>query len=142
MHWGHKIIAGFIAFVLFIGYMVYRAQSTTFYLVEKDYYKKELHYQDQIDAMQRAAPYLGGLQVVRSGNAVDVQLPPAIGAGASGEVWIYCPDNADLDQHVALATDAAGRQRFEGLTEGKTYTMRISWKHNNLDYFVQKAVSR
>ncbi|MFT4022603.1 MAG: FixH family protein [Flavihumibacter sp.] len=126
-------------FTLFIGYMVYRAQSTTFYLVEKDYYKKELHYQDQIDAMQRTAPYLNNLEITRSGTSVDIQLPAAIGTSAKGEVWIYCPDNADLDQHVALATDAAGRQRFEGLSEGKAYTMRISWKHNNQDYYVQKA---
>lgn len=142
MHWGHRIIAGFVVFAVFIGYMVYRAQSTTFYLVEKDYYNKELHYQDQIDAMQRTAPYLDGVQVTRSGASADLQLPPAIAANARGEVWIYCPDNANFDQHVALSTDAEGKQRFEGLTEGKAYTLRISWKHNNQDYYVQKAAGR
>ena len=142
MHWGHKVIAGFVAFAIFIGYMVYRAQSTTFYLVEKDYYKKELHYQDQINAMQRTAPYLSALQINRSGNSVHLQLPPIVGSNVSGEVWFYCPDNADLDQHFNLQTDAQGRQQFSGLVEGKAYTMRISWKQENLDYYAQKALGR
>lgn len=140
MHWGHKVVAGFIAFACFIGYMVYRAQSTTFYLVEKDYYKKELRYQDQYNAMQRTAPYLHAVSLRREQQSAELRLPAAIGKNVDGEIWLYCPDNDQLDQHLSLHTDENATQSLHTLVGGKAYIVRISWQHEGLDYYVQKSL--
>jgi hypothetical protein len=54
MNWGNKLVVVFIAFALFMGYMVYRALSTKYDLVSKDYYKDELRYQERIDGVKNA----------------------------------------------------------------------------------------
>ncbi|OYZ47929.1 MAG: hypothetical protein B7Y19_07425, partial [Sphingobacteriales bacterium 24-40-4] len=54
MNWGNKLVVVFVAFALFMGYMVYRALSTKYDLVSKDYYKDELRYQERIDGVKNA----------------------------------------------------------------------------------------
>lgn len=54
MNWGWKIALGYIGFVLFILYMVYRAVGVDFELVTPDYYSAELAFQGQIDKQQAA----------------------------------------------------------------------------------------
>ena len=49
MNWGHKLMIVFIAFAAMMSYLAYRAFKTEFELVDKDYYKNELKYQEVID---------------------------------------------------------------------------------------------
>jgi len=53
MNWGNKLFVTFLVFGTGMGYLVYRSVKTNFDLVEKDYYKSELRYQDVIDGTNR-----------------------------------------------------------------------------------------
>ena len=53
--WGNKILIVYVAFGMFILFMVYKAVNTRYDLVSKDYYKEELRYQDRIDRLNNAA---------------------------------------------------------------------------------------
>lgn len=54
MNWGNKLLVTFIVFGAGMGVLVYKSMNTTYELVEKDYYKKELRYQEVIDGSNRA----------------------------------------------------------------------------------------
>ena len=54
LNWGHYIVITFTAFVLLIGFMVYRSFQHNNDLVADDYYAKELQFQDVIDRQKRA----------------------------------------------------------------------------------------
>ena len=49
MNWGNKLLITFLVFGAGISFLVYRSMHTNFELVEKDYYKSELRYQEIID---------------------------------------------------------------------------------------------
>lgn len=49
MNWGNRLVIVFLVFGAGMGYLVYRSMNTDFELVESDYYKQELRYQNVID---------------------------------------------------------------------------------------------
>ena len=53
MNWGNKLLLTFLVFGGLMAYLVYRSLNTNFELVEKDYYKNELKYQQVIDGSKR-----------------------------------------------------------------------------------------
>ena len=60
INWGTGIVLAFVAFISFIMYFVVQMNMedrADHELVTKDYYKKELAYQKEIDAEKNAAEY-------------------------------------------------------------------------------------
>ena len=53
--WPYAIIATFVLFAGFIGYMVQRAFHTDVELVSPDYYKQEIAYQKRMESVARTA---------------------------------------------------------------------------------------
>lgn len=56
MSWGYRITTVFTAFVLFMGFMVWKSCGENIELVNEDYYALEINYQE---AMERADNYQG-----------------------------------------------------------------------------------
>ena len=65
----------FIVFALMMGYLVYRAFGTNFELVEEDYYKDELRYQQVIDGTGRSNMLNTSVQFNQSANGITLQMP-------------------------------------------------------------------
>jgi hypothetical protein len=139
MNWGYKLMFTFFAFGGMMGYLVYRAVTTNFELVEKDYYKNELRYQQVIDGTKRAQ-LLGELELVQRDDKIFLQLPPEMsGKKLDGSVWFYCAYDASKDRKFALQTDTTGSQSFELAGLGQAiYTVKISWDHAGENYYAEK----
>ena len=68
INWGTGIVLAFIAFISFIMYFVIQMNTddrADHELVTTDYYKKELAYQQEIDAEQNAAVLKAQLQITK-----------------------------------------------------------------------------
>jgi hypothetical protein len=63
MNWGNKLILAFVVFAAGMAFMVYQAVNTDFELVEKDYYKQELRYQQVIDGKAEAAKLSAAIEL-------------------------------------------------------------------------------
>ncbi len=139
MNWGYKLMFTFFAFGGMMGYLVYRAVTTNFDLVEKDYYKNELRYQQVIDGTKRAQ-LLGEVELVQREDKISLQLPLEMrDRKLSGSVWLYCAYDASKDRKFALQTDAGGNQSFDFVGIGEAeYTVKISWEHAGENYYVEK----
>lgn len=131
----------FFAFGGMMGYLVYRAVTTNFELVEKDYYKNELRYQQVIDGRQRAEK-LGGLELLQQDDKVLLQLPAEMkGKQLEGSVWFYCAHDASKDRKFALQTDEGGSQSFDLAGTGEAlYTVKISWTYAGENYYLEKRL--
>lgn len=144
MNWGNKLLLVFAAFGGMISYMVYRCMQTPVDLVNKDYYRDELVYQEVIDGSQKANALSGKLKLRQEAGIISLQLPEEMkntGSGLKGTIFFYCPSDATKDRRLLLQTDSVARQEI-GI-EGKAlrpghYTVKVQWENKGIHYFSEQ----
>lgn len=141
MNWGNKLLLTFIVFGIGMFYLVYRSVSTRFEMVEDDYYKKELRYQQVIDGTREARNLAGQVLLTQSEHGIRLQLPEEMkDRNISGEVWFYCAYDEKRDRKFKLQPDPQGTQSFDpGLVQAGIYTVKISWSDEQKNYYTEKS---
>src|SRR5690242_12678740 len=110
--WPYAIIAAFVLFAGYIGYMVQQAMRTNVDLVSTDYYQQELRHQQRMEAEARTAALPAPVQIKHEAAAhlLTVQMPAALVAkSVQGQVRFFRPSAKELDFALPLALDANGR---------------------------------
>lgn len=141
MNWGNKLVVVFIVFGLFIGYLVYRAVTTKYDLVSKEYYKDELRYQDKIDRIKNASK-ISEIKVEQDADAVIIHLPQEQkGYTVTGDVFFYCITDDRNDYHTVLQVDSTNRQIFLKKTLQKgAYDIKINWQLGKELYYSEQKI--
>lgn len=138
LNFGHKILITFILFGGFIFYLVYRTTQVNVDLVTKDYYEKELKYQEVIDASKNASSLGSRMTISQEGNKIVLQLPAEFSQqGIKGSIHFYCAADAAKDREMALATDGGGRQEIgpdQHIPPGP-YRVKVSWTAGSKAYY-------
>ncbi len=140
MNWGNKILLTFLVFGAGMGFLAYRSIKTNYEMVEPDYYKTELAYQQVIDASNRANNLSSPVLLQQTEKGILLQLPEEMkNKTISGTVHFYCAYNQQKDKKMLLLPGADGTQLFskEMLPPGN-YTVKISWKLNEENYYTEK----
>jgi hypothetical protein len=143
MNWGNKLLVTFVAFGAGMGFLVYKAINTNFDLVEKEYYKKELRYQEVIDATNNANKLSEGVKLSQTPEGIAVQMPTEMrDQKISGSVYFYCAYNAGRDHTYDLKLDAKGLQLLDtrNLAPG-SYTAKVTWAAGNRNYYSETPIS-
>ncbi len=78
MNWGKGIFIAFTAFIIFILYMVFTLMSKKTDLESEDYYKKEIAFQDEIDASKNYNLLDQKVEVIQDEQLVLIQLPDSL----------------------------------------------------------------
>lgn len=143
MNWGNKLLITFLVFGAGMTYLVYRSMHTNFELVEKDYYKTELKYQEVIDASNRVK-YLSSpvkLQITAAG--ILLQLPEEMkNRKPEGDVWFYCSYNSAKDKKIKLTlNDEAGQLIPGGTISPGAYTVKINWVAEDKNYYSENTLT-
>ena len=143
MNWGNKLLITFIIFGAGIFYLVYRSMNTNFELVEKDYYKSELHYQQVIDGSNRANALLSPVTLEQKEKYILLRLPAEMkNKEITGEVFFYCAYDEKKDKKFMLKTNAEGAQVFQpGTITPGNYTVKINWSDDGNNYYTEKTLT-
>ncbi len=143
MNWGNKLLVAFVAFAGMMSVLVYKSFNTNFELVEKDYYKSELKYQEVIDGTKRANSLSNAVKFSQNGAAVSLQMPNEMrSASVTGNVWFYCAYNAKQDKKYELKTNEEGLQNFPDKTVlPGNYLVKVSWVKDGLNYYAEKNLT-
>jgi len=142
MSWGYKLMLTFIVFAAMMSYMVYRCYGTNFELVEKEYYKSELKYQDVIDGTENAGKLSTGPELKQSGNVLVLQMPDDMKNNpVSGTVLFYCAYNSKNDRTFSLAVDKNGTQLFNPSVLPGSYIVKITWTGNGKKYYAERRLN-
>lgn len=143
MSWGNKILITFLVFVAGMLYLVYRSMKTEFDLVEKDYYKKELVYQDVIDGTNRANQLSSAVSIRQNENGLLLTLPVEMkNKKPEGEILFYYPSDAKKDKHVKLQAGENATQLIPVTNiYPAAYIVKINWTAGNNKYFVEKHIN-
>jgi hypothetical protein len=142
MNWGNRLLFTFLVFGGGMGYLVYRSLNTDFELVEKDYYKSELRYQDIIDGTNRANSLSGQVVLTQTERGILVQLPDEMkGKKITGSVLFYCAYDAARDRKFSLGSMTKASQLIgNGLISPGNYTVKINWSAEGKDYYSEKTI--
>lgn len=129
MNWGNKLVVVFVAFALFMGYMVYRALSTKYDLVSKDYYKDELRYQERIDGVKNAFA-LDSVTISQDASTIQIKLPKEHkGYAVKGEVLFYCITDDSKDFKLPLQVDSSATQVvMKKQLQKAPYQVKLNWQ--------------
>lgn len=133
----------FIAFALMIGYLVYRAFGTKFDLVEKEYYKSELKYQDIINGTGSANALSTAVQVAQLDSSIVIQMPEEMKRSAvTGKIWFYCAYDSKKDKLISLKINNEGTQvvRRDEITPGN-YIVKIDWVNEGNSFYTEKQIN-
>lgn len=143
MNWGNKLLLTFVVFGTGMGYLVYRAVGTEFELVEKDYYKKELRYQQVIDGTGRANALSETIQLQQTGKEIRLQMPGEMaGTEVKGTAWFYCAYDSKKDRKFSLEINNEGLQLFDNdkIAPG-SYVVKIDWVAGGNAYYSEKSLT-
>ena len=141
-NWGTKLLIGMLLFMaLMIGFMV-----STFMqdinLVEKDYYNKELKYQEQINKESNTRQLEEKISIENINDHLIIAFPDEfITDSIKGEILLYRPSNSKLDIKIPIELNNENTISIptQNLIKGK-YEVKIDYEYLGKPYFQKKTV--
>ena len=141
MSWGNRLLITFIVFGVGMLYLVYRATTTTFELVEPDYYNQELKYQQVLDASERSKQQ-GQVVVIAQSDSIRMNWPESIqGKSIQGEAWFYCAYDQKRDRKIPIETRTGTQQVGRKELFAGNYTVKLSWTDGVDRYYQETPLS-
>ena len=146
MNWGTGMVLVLAAFICFIMYFVVTMITNKDYdqdLVVEDYYKAELHYQEEIDAEENALALEKNVYVVNKNSKWIVVLPEAIDLSEiEGAIHLYRPSNKVLDFKIPLTGLKTNEVIIpnEKMIDGR-WNIIVNWTYKNEDYLFKKEIN-
>lgn len=145
LNWGTGIVLAFIAFIAFILYFVILAStdnSADHDLVTEDYYKEELAYQNEIDALANAKTYASQVSYARVEEGLEISFPTEMNFNEiEGKVSLYRPSNKHLDFDLPISL--SNKHLLipdKRLLDGR-WDIKIYWNYQGKDYLIKKSVT-
>ncbi len=135
MNWGKSIVLCFILFASFVGIMAYKMATAKVDLVRKDYYQKEIEYQEHINRVSNSSifknnkimTYLPEIQAFRIGFPTPV---------SKGEVTFFRPSDKALDFSVPINKVSLFNYSTEALKKGH-WKVQATWSDGALEYYLE-----
>jgi hypothetical protein len=138
IHFGHKIAIVYLAFMLFMLGLLYMSLQMDHELVTDQYYEKELAFQGRKDAWTNLqdAPFSVHISKEQGAFAIRFTHLPE-GAQPTGEVSLYKPDNAGLDEQHPLVLDHGTMTIVPRGAQGR-YKVSVRFELDGRDYYTEQ----
>ena len=143
MNWGNKILLTFIIFGAGMFYLAYRSMNSNFELVEKDYYKSELRYQEIIDGSNRAHALTTTVNLQQTDTGILLLMPEEVKSKViSGDVLFYCSYDSKKDRKFQLQISSDGTQLFpSGSITAGNYVVKVNWISDKQNYYSERRLT-
>jgi nitrogen fixation protein FixH len=135
MNWGKSIVLCFVLFATFVGTMAYKMATSKVDLVQKDYYQKEIDYQNHINKVSNSSAfktiktmtYLPEMQALRIGFPTPV---------SKGEVTFFRPSDKGLDFTIPINKISLFNYSTEKLKKGR-WKVQVTWSDGHWEYYLE-----
>jgi len=140
--WPYAIIAVFVLFMSYIGFMVSKAMHTSVDLISPDYYQQELAYQKRMESVARTAALPVAVAITHEAavSQLHLQLPPSFaGKHIEGQIHFFRPSDLKLDFTLPLqpSSDLAQCISTQKMASG-FWRVRVDFTADGQAYFVEK----
>lgn len=141
--WGLGIFLLYGLFVIFILSLVMFASVHDVQLVEKNYYQKDLAYQDQIDRVDRTSRLEKKLTMDMSGENGNIKIKFPVGKNKiiEGTIKFFRPSNSRYDFEIPIKADSLGTQEIDTkLMIRGFWKVNLNWKVDSIEYYQQEPL--
>lgn len=141
-NWGWGIALFYTSFVVFMLYMVWRANNEKVEMVTENYYNKELVFQKQLDKENRTSQLHEKLEWQVGNKQVKLQFPQTKGANVKAQILFYRPDDSTKDFTVNITCDSTGSSvvQSEKFEKGR-YRMQVDWSEGGETYYNESVIN-
>ena len=142
MNWGTGIFFIIIVFLLLTSVMVYVAFNQRVDLVTKNYYEKELQFQNEIDKQQNTLNLSRQVEIEQVGGKIAIHFPKnEIGNDIQGEIHLYRASDERSDKVFPVSNDTAGNMMIP-LTNVRSgaWKVIINWEAHGKKYLSEKVL--
>ncbi|WP_299441332.1 FixH family protein [uncultured Aquimarina sp.] len=143
INWGTAIVLVFIGFISFILFFVVRMNTDKKFehdLVTEDYYKKELAFQQEINAEKNGNALKNNVVVKKNTEGLLVVFPKDKDfTEVSGIISLYRPSNKKLDFQIPIILQSSEiivpkNQLIEG-----RWDISVNWQYKNTSYLFKES---
>jgi hypothetical protein len=139
--WGHKILFVYLAFVVGILFLVFKANNEKFDLVTPNYYEAELKFQNVINDRQHVAELSSPPKIVHSVNSIGIQLPEEFfNKQVKGQVYLYRPSDATKDLNLDFSTNKGFVEITLKENLAGAYAVKLSWEADGKRYYNEQRI--
>lgn len=141
MNWGTRIAILYLGFVALILTLAFTCFGQNVELESKDYYAKELKFQDQLDATANANQLAGAISYSVINRSVQMNLPKKIlTTDFKGSVNFFRPSDSSKDKIIVLKNLETQVLTDPGLIKG-IYKMQVSFVSNGQPYYKEAIIT-
>ena len=110
-------------------------------LVDEEYYKTELKYQDEIDKQENTKTLSDKITIIKSDTGYIIEFPAEINEETTGTISFLRPSTKTLDFEIPIViSNHKMRINHENLISGK-WNIKIDFKSNSEAYLVKKSIT-
>lgn len=138
INWGTRVAIAMVAFMIFILSFVYKTFTNEKYdhhLVSEEYYKDEMNYQQELDAIANVRKLKETVEIKNTDNGIKITFPTDVSLkNIVGTIQFQRASNVALDIKLPVKlTNNIQLIPKEKLVKG-LYNVKIKWKINETKY--------
>jgi len=141
LNWGSGLFIFILVFFIAAFSFIYFSYLQNADLVDINYYPKEIEYQKQIDKISNYERLKEDLTATIKQDFIIISFPLSHKKTINGEIHIYRPSDASLDNRIEIQTDRNNQQFIanEKLLPGK-YILKIDWRCDEIGYYKELTI--
>jgi hypothetical protein len=136
-YWPIGITIVFILFALYLIFFLYLTSGNRTDLVERDYYRKGIQYQQQIERVTRTrlVDEKPLWHYNQDSHHLAIQFADRY---TSGAILLYRPSDASADRRFSISPDDSARQIIDlSLFKTGLWKLKIDWQVKNSSYYLE-----
>lgn len=110
-------------------------------LVTDNYYKKELQYKDDIEAMKNAKKLTAPIKIEKVTNGLQLEFPSELNPKEiEGKVFLYRPSNKKLDFEMPISISDTYLLVPDKHLLGGRWNINVAFKYKDKDYLHREEI--
>jgi hypothetical protein len=144
INWGTAIVIAFALFISFILYFVLKVQSDSKYdneLVVEEYYKHDVHFQDEMARIQNAHDLKVKPVITIDDNGITIFFPTDFAPKEiKGIVTLYRPSNKKFDFQVPISLSNSSMSIPKTKLIGGVWDINMEWQYEGKPYLTKEEI--
>lgn len=144
INWGTSIVIAFALFISFIMYFVLKVQTDNKYdndLVVDEYYKHDVHFQDEMERIQNAHDLKAKPIITVDSSGISIVFPSDFTPkNIKGTVGLYRSSNKKFDFQVPIVLSNSNLIIPKSKLIGGVWSINMEWQYNGKSYLTKEEI--